>query len=79
MQMKAMLDILLFFTIAYIVWMAYTFIIEPELKKKIQKELLESGIKNFVEAGKLKQDIIEQLKHEGYIIKPKQTNKTQKT
>ncbi len=71
--MRAILDIISFCAILYIVWAAYTFIIEPELKKKIQKEVLVSGINNLVESGKLKQDIIEQLKHEGYIIKPKQT------
>ena len=72
--MKTILDIATVFLITYIILLAYKYIIEPELKNKIQKEILESGIMSLIGAKELKQQVIRELRSEGYIIKLKKIN-----
>lgn len=68
--MKTILDIVLFGVTVYIVYMAYQAFVKPELKKQIQKEIISSGINNITNATELKMQVINDLRKEGYIVKP---------
>ena len=68
--MKAVIDIVIFAATAYLVYMMYQFFVKPELKKQIQKEIIYSGINNITNATELKMQVINELRREGYIVKP---------
>lgn len=70
--MKTILDIVMFAATVYLVYMVYEFFIKPQLKKQIRNEIIKSGIINITNATELKMQVINELRREGYIVRPNQ-------